>query len=450
MNTGAHQANTPCVVIGLGLTGQSCVRYLRAQGLDVLACDSRADAAGAAALRARFPEVEILTGPLEGERLARCARLVVSPGVPLSDPALVAARAAGVEILGDIELFARAARAPLSAVTGTNGKSTVTTLVADILEAAGRSVRRGGNLGTPALDLLDTVEPDDYVLELSSFQLELSMSLAPAVATVLNITPDHLDRHGSMDAYIAAKTRILTHAATAVLNADDPLVAALPVRGRRIEFTLGAPSHDRFGLRSIGESQWLAGPEGDLLAVEELGMSGRHNIANALAAAAMASARGIDYRTIAAVLRGFRGLPHRVEMAGEIAGVRYVNDSKATNPGAAIASMEGLLGTRNGVLIAGGDGKGADFTEFAEVVARRVHTVVLIGRAARVIERALAGRCECVFATDMNAAVQAAHIAARAGDVVLLAPACASLDMFTSYAERGRAFSAAVAALEHA
>ncbi|MEQ8660072.1 MAG: UDP-N-acetylmuramoyl-L-alanine--D-glutamate ligase, partial [Gammaproteobacteria bacterium] len=349
---------------------------------------------------------------------------------------------------GDIELFARAARAPVAAITGTNGKSTVTMLVADILEAAGRTVRRGGNLGTPALDLLAAVEPDCYALELSSFQLELTASLAPAVAALLNITPDHLDRHRSMDAYVAAKARILTHAAHAVLNADDALVAALPVSGPRTWFTLQAPGVDRFGLRRRRDAYWLAGPDGDLLARAELAMSGLHNVANALAAAAVANALGVDYPVIARVLREFRGLPHRVESAGEVDGVRYVNDSKATNPGAAIASIEGLLGARDGVLIAGGEGKGASFDAFASVVARHVHTVVLIGRAAHDIEQALAGRCACVVATDMTAAVAAARRAARPGDTVLLAPACASLDMFANYAERGRAFVGAVAALE--
>ncbi len=444
----AQQQTATHAVIGLGASGQSCVRHLRARGLAVVAFDSRVDAPGADAVRRAHPEVEVVTGALDAARLAGCRQLVISPGVPLDQPALVAARAAGVELLGDIELFARAARAPLAAITGTNGKSTVTTLVADMLAAAGRDVRRGGNLGPPALDLLQAHEPDCYVLELSSFQLELTSSLAPTVAAILNITPDHLDRHGSFEAYVAAKARILDRAGIAVLNADDPVVAALPVRGERVSFTLGAPGPARFGLRREGARTWLAGPGGDLLAVDELVMAGRHNVANALAAAAMARALGVDEASAVRVLRTFRGLPHRAANAGTIDDVRYINDSKATNPGAAIASIEGLLGDRDGVLIAGGDAKGATFEAFADVVARRAHTVVLIGRAARDIEQALAGRCDCVFATDLPAAVQAARRAARAGDTVLLSPACASLDMFANYAERGEIFVAAVAALE--
>ncbi len=444
----AQQQTAVHAVIGLGASGQSCVRHLRAQGLAVVAFDSRADAPGADAVRRAHPEVEVVTGALDAARLVGCRQLVISPGVPLDQPALTAARAAGVELLGDIELFARAARAPFAAITGTNGKSTVTTLVADMLAAAGRDVRRGGNLGPPALDLLQAREPDCYVLELSSFQLELTNSLAPTVAAILNITPDHLDRHGSFEAYVAAKARILDRAAIAVLNADDPVVDALPVRGERVSFTLGAPGPARFGLRRQGARAWLAGPGGDLLAVDELAMAGLHNVSNALAAAAMARALGVDDASVAQVLRTFRGLPHRAENAGTVDGVRYINDSKATNPGAAIASIEGLLGDRDGVLIAGGEAKGATFEAFAEVVARRAHTVVLIGRAARDIELALAGRCDCVFATDMPAAVQAARRAARAGDTVLLSPACASLDMFANYAERGAIFVAAVAALE--
>ena len=450
MTSGAQQQTAVHAVIGLGASGQSCVRYLRGQGLAVVAFDSRADAPGAAAVRRAHPEVEVVTGALDAARLAGCGQLVISPGVPLDQPAFAAARAAGVALLGDIELFARAARAPLAAITGTNGKSTVTTLVADMLATAGRDVRSGGNLGPPALDLLHSREPDCYVLELSSFQLELTTSLAPAVAAILNITPDHLDRHGSFEAYVAAKARILERADIAVLNADDPVVDALPVRGKRLSFTLGAPGPARFGLRREGARTWLAGPEADLIALDELAMAGMHNVANALAAAAMAQALGADDASVAQVLRSFRGLRHRAESAGTVDGVRYINDSKATNPGAAIASIEGLLGDRDGVLIAGGEAKGATFEAFAEVVARRAHTVVLLGRAARDIERALAGRCDCLVATDMPAAVQAARHAARAGDTVLLSPACASLDMFANYAERGELFVAAVAALEEA
>ena len=248
-----------------------------------------------------------------------------------------------------------------------------------------------------------------------------------------------------------ADALLVLNCPTAVTSPDAAAAAvvdALPVRGERVGFTLGVPGPARFGLRRQGARAWLAGPDGDLLAVDELAMAGLHNVANALAAAAMARALGVDDASVARVLRTFRGLPHRAENAGTVDGVRYINDSKATNPGAAIASIEGLLGDRDGVLIAGGEAKGATFEAFAEVVARRAHTVVLIGRAARDIELALAGRCDCVFATDMPAAVQAARRAARAGDTVLLSPACASLDMFANYAERGAIFVAAVAALE--
>ncbi|MEX2479729.1 MAG: UDP-N-acetylmuramoyl-L-alanine--D-glutamate ligase [Gammaproteobacteria bacterium] len=444
MTTSAQQPEADFAVIGLGASGRSCLRYLHRSGAAVVAFDTRTVAPGMDELRRLYPALEIVTGTLDEERLARCATIVVSPGVPLDQPALRALAQQGKAAIGDVELFARQARAPIVAITGTNGKSTVTTLVADMLEAAGKTVRRGGNLGTPALDLLDEPEPDCYVLELSSFQLELTTSLAPRVAAVLNITPDHLDRHGSFERYAAAKGRILARAEHAVLNADDAHVRALTTSTRRSEFSLGTPGPDRYGLLEIAGETWLAGPDGALLATRELVIAGRHNLANALAAVAIARACGAATAPLIETLRRFRGLPHRAEQVAVIDGRIFINDSKATNAGAAIAAIEGLLGPAGGVVIAGGEPKGTGFAEFAECIVRHAHTAILIGRAAPEIAESIGGRVPATFAMDMRAAVQAAAAAARPGETVLLAPACASFDMFDDYAHRGDAFRAAV------
>lgn len=450
MNVKPPDQRTDYAVVGLGATGRSCLRHLQGQGASVVALDTRAVPPALDDLRAVYPDLEIVTGGLDADVLARCTEIVVSPGVPLEEAALVAAAQRGTAIVGDIELFARQARAPIVAITGTNGKSTVTTLVADMLEAAGHRVHRGGNLGTPALDLLEYETPDFYVLELSSFQLELTTSLAPRVAAVLNITPDHLDRHGSFERYAAVKARIVARADIAVLNADDAIVSEWVTAGRRIEFGLGAPMQGGYGVTLVEGNEWLSGPEGVLLAADELAIAGRHNIANALAALAIARAAGADLPGVIDALRRFRGLPHRAEQVAVIDGRRFVNDSKATNPGAAIAAVEGLLGSGGGVVIAGGEPKGTDFEQFADCLVTHAQSVVLIGRAATAIARAVDGRIPCAFADDMAGAVRTAAAAAQPGATVLLAPACASFDMFENYAARGLAFRAAVLELDGA
>jgi len=450
MNVKVPDQRTDYAVIGLGATGHSCLRHLQRQGATVIAFDTRQTPPALDELRACYPNLEIVTGGLDTDVLARCREIVVSPGVPLEEPALVAAVQRGAALVGDIELFARQARAPIVAITGTNGKSTVTMLVADMLEAAGNAVHRGGNLGTPALDLLDREAPDFYVLELSSFQLELTTSLAPRVAAVLNVTPDHLDRHGSIERYAAAKARIVAHADIAVLNADDAIVSQWVPTGRRIEFSLGSPTPDGYGLTPVDGVAWLAGPDGRLLAAHELSIAGRHNIANALAALASARAAGADLASMVDALRRFRGLPHRAERVAVIDGRLFINDSKATNPGAAIAAVEGLIGAEGGVVIAGGEPKGTGFEQFADCLVTHVQRVVLIGRAAGAIAQAIDGRIPCTFATDMSDAVRAAAAAAQPGGTVLLAPACASFDMFENYAARGLAFRTAVLELDGA
>ncbi|MEA3278829.1 MAG: UDP-N-acetylmuramoyl-L-alanine--D-glutamate ligase [Pseudomonadota bacterium] len=444
-----EQAAEPkTLVVGLGKTGLSCARYLRAQGLPVAVVDSRPSPPGLGQAREEIPDVALFVGGFEPHVFAAAERLVVSPGVPLDEPQLAAAAARGVPILGDIELFARAAQAPVAAITGSNGKSTVTTLLGQMARLADIRVAVGGNLGDPALDLLaEGVEL--YVLELSSFQLESTETLEPQVATVLNVSPDHMDRYPDLAAYAAAKARIFRGARTAVLNRDDPVVCAMaPGAHRECGFTLGNPTlDDDFGLREQAGEVWLARGRSPLLAARELAVAGRHNLANALAALAMGEACGLPQDAMIEALRTFKGLPHRTALVAEKRGVRWYDDSKGTNPGATVAALDGLIsprGSTRAVLIAGGDCKGADFSSLVAAVERTARAVVLIGRDALMIERVLAGRVSLLHGKDMDGAVALAAEAAQPGDCVLLSPGCASFDMFDNYEHRGRVFAAAV------
>jgi UDP-N-acetylmuramoylalanine--D-glutamate ligase len=348
-----------------------------------------------------------------------------------------------VEIIGDIELFARSAIAPVVAVTGSNGKSTVTTLVGAMARREGMDVRVGGNLGTPALDLLQDHEPDLYVLELSSFQLESVQSLRCRAATVLNISPDHMDRYDSLENYAQAKQRIYANADLQVINRDDTLSAALAEHGKTsVSFGLNAPAQQDFGVIESGGQHWVVRGDERWLPVAEIRMQGRHNLSNALAALALGDAAGIGRPAMLQTLREFQGLPHRTQWVGECHGVKWFNDSKATNIGAALAAINGFEGSL--VLIVGGQGKGADFTLLAAGLNGRVKALVLIGEAAGEIERALQGRFPVQHAGTMAEAVNQCAALAAAGDTVLLSPACASFDMFNGYAHRGELFMRAV------
>ncbi|MHB8551633.1 MAG: UDP-N-acetylmuramoyl-L-alanine--D-glutamate ligase, partial [Acidiferrobacterales bacterium] len=384
------------------------------------------------------------TGPWDS-RLFRVTDLLgVSPGLSLRDPVINAALADGATAVGDIELFARAATAPVIAITGANGKSTVTTLVGEMCRAAGFDTAVGGNIGTPALDLLRDPEPDVYVLELSSFQLETTRSLNARSATVLNITPDHMDRYRSLDEYAAAKERIFHGDGLMVLNLDDSRVMAMARPGRRtVCFGLSPPRDDSdYGLVHTGGEEWIARGARALMPVAEFRLAGRHNVANALAAAALADAVGVPVDATRRALSGFMGLHHRMEVIGDRNGVLWINDSKGTNVGATVAALNGI--DRPAVLIAGGDGKGADFSLLRDAVRRRVRGLVLIGRDAPLLEQALGDLVPVVRAADMPEAVRKAVGLARDGDAVLLSPACASFDMFRNYEHRGDVFREAV------
>ncbi len=441
------------VIVGLGKTGLSVARFLGARGVAFAVTDSRAEPPGLARLKQEFPGAPLMLGGFDAQALQHAARIIVSPGVTLREPALAAARARGVEIIGDIELFAQTARAPVAAITGSNGKSTVTTLLGEMARHAGRDARVGGNLGTPALDLLEASEPDLYVLELSSFQLETTYSLNAAAATVLNLTPDHMDRYRDLAEYAAAKQHVYRGAGVLIINRDDPIVAAMAERQRTcVGFTLHEPKEGDFGVRSVRGEPWLAHGAENFLRAGALCIKGNHNIANALAALALGAAVGLPLRAMLEVLTQFKGLPHRSEWVAEQDGVAWYNDSKGTNVGATLAALSGLgatLGAGKIVLIVGGDGKNADFSILRAAVQKYARAVVLIGRDAPMLARALRNTVPMISAADMKDAVRKSRAGAQAGDAVLLSPACASFDMFSGYEERGRVFSAAVLELPH-
>jgi UDP-N-acetylmuramoylalanine--D-glutamate ligase len=450
------------VVLGLGDTGLSMTRWLARRGALVRVADSRSAPPHAAHLARELPRVPLATGAFGDATLADADLVALSPGVDRREAPIAGAIARGVPVAGDIELFAQALPSLVTrhsspppkvlAITGSNGKSTVTAMAGDMCRAAGLETVVAGNIGLPVLDALTAIEegarpPQAFVLELSSFQLESTESLAPDAAAMLNITEDHMDRYDGLDSYAAAKSRVFNGNGVQVLNRDDRRSMNMARAGRTI-FTFGRkpPQSEReWGLSA--DAQALMRGRQRLLATGELKVPGLHNAANALAAHALCHALALPEAATAGALRSFTGLPHRLQRVGEIAGVVFYNDSKGTNVGATVAALTGLQETA--VLIAGGDGKGQDFAPLAQAVAGRARAVVLIGRDAALIERALHGTAARVErATDMDAAVRQAHALARAGDAVLLSPACASYDMFRNFAHRGEVFAAAVRSLE--
>ena len=439
------------VVVGLGDTGLACARHLHAHGVDVALSDSRSSPPREEEARRSLPAAEMRLGGFDREWFEHAVELVLSPGVSPREPAVAAAADRGVPVLGEVELFARMARAPVVAVTGTNGKSTVCAWVHAMAEAAGRRAALGGNFGPPALTLLAR-DPELHVVELSSFQLETTRSLRPRVAAYLNVSPDHLDRHRGLEEYRAAKARIFRGAGTAVVWRDDAWLAALGERlaregSRVIAFTAERPREGEYGIVGDGARAWLARGTERRLAVGELALPGRHNALNALAAMAIADDLGIGSEAIEGTLRTFRGLAHRCEPIGCVGGVRWYDDSKGTNVGATVAAVGGFDVPL--VLIAGGDGKGADFEPLGRALresAERIRTVVLLGRDGPAIRSLVEGHVPVVSAGTMAEAVARAREAARPGDAVLLSPACASWDMYRDYRERGRDYRAEVLA----
>ena len=464
------------VIVGLGRTGLSCARYLRARGWRLAVTDTRQKPPELAGLAALDPTIPLSVGGLDTRLLDGADCVVASPGVSLEEPFFVTARGLGIEIVGDIELFARAADAPVVGITGTNGKSTVTTLVGRMAQRAGLRVRVGGNLGEPALDLLGmgaptlTPEAGDslpvaerlpesagfapghfeltpatqlYVLELSSFQLDATTSLDLKAATVLNVSPDHLDRYPTVAAYADSKARIFARCETAVINLDDPLVVAMPRPGQKtVSFSLRASIGADYAVATRDGEWWLTRRDEALLRVSAMKIKGLHNAANALASLALGDALGLSMHAMLEELATFTGLPHRSQWVADVHGVTYINDSKGTNVGATIAAVSGMQGPL--VMIAGGDGKNQDFAVLADAFRGKVRHTVLIGRDAAAIAVALKGVCTLEMCSSLEDAVRAAAKAAQPGDTVLLSPACASLDMFRDYTHRGAVFTQAV------
>jgi UDP-N-acetylmuramoylalanine--D-glutamate ligase len=453
------------VVLGLGDTGLSMVRWLVKRGADVRVADSRAAPPHAGRLARELSDVELATGLFTDETLQGVDLIALSPGIDRRNAPIAKAIARGIPVVGDVELFAQALdqlgtrnpeleTARILAITGSNGKSTVTAMTGAMCRAARRETVVAGNIGVPVLDALAAIEagakvPQVFVLELSSFQLESTASLAPDAAAMLNLTEDHMDRYDGLADYAAAKARVFHGKGVQVLNRDDRWSMGMARAGRTIlTFGRGAPrAESEWGIADRGPSPWLMHGAQRLVAVDRLPVKGLHNAANALAAHALCHALGLPDEPTAAALETFTGLPHRLQKVGEIEGVVFYDDSKGTNVGATVAALTGMGQTV--VLIAGGEGKGQDFSPLAAAVAGRARAVVLIGRDAGLIALALdRSGVRIESARDMEEAVQSAYAAARPGDAVLLSPACASFDMFRNYAHRGETFVAAVRQLE--
>ncbi len=479
-------AGKHALVLGLGETGLSMARFLSRRGARVRVADTRDDPPKLAALGEKVPQAELVLGAYRDESFAGIDLIAISPGVPLATPLVRAAAKRGVPVVGDIELFAQALREGNSgaqaardrnrgvqtppqsprpqvlAVTGTNGKTTVTALTGAMCKRGGLATEVAGNISPAALDALMQCEdgrrkPEVWVLELSSFQLETTRTLNPAAATVLNISEDHLDRYDGMAAYTRAKTRIFRGEGIQVLNRNDARSRGMAKAGRKqVSFGLDAPTRaEDFGLLRVDGELWLAQGATPLLAVKDLPLAGLHNAGNALAALALTRALGEPYPPLLTALRDFKGLPHRVEKVAEFDGVAFYDDSKGTNVGSTVAALNGFaeLTARGArvVLIAGGEGKGQNFAPLAEPASRYARAVVLIGRDAELIASALGASGMAVLrAASMKEAVAQARAQAQPGDVVLLSPACASFDMFRNYQHRGEVFAGCVQEIAHA
>ncbi len=428
------------VIIGMAETGLSYARYLAGLGVrDVLVMDDVQSVGRQAAFSALLPDAEF--GPIEEAPLVDAAGVYVSPGVPLATPAIANARRAGAAIHGDIEMFGDLKDAPAVLVTGTNGKSTVVTLIQQILSTGMDDVRLGGNVGTPCLDVLVN-QADSYVLEASSYQLELATNFPAEVAVLLNLAPDHLDRYETLEDYYATKRAVYNNCRKAVVNREiDPALQAQVNAEKVISIGLDEPRHQHdIGMRDTAVCQ------GDevLFNSADLNIAGEHNLLNVMAAVAVGLLMDISPATMLPAVRAFKGLDHRGQRVAESRGISFINDSKATNPGAMLAAVTGFAEGKNVRLIAGGDAKGLSFNEVAPALAANVSAAYLIGKNRDNIRAALSRFVTVIDCEDLGHATAAAYQDAKDGDVVLLAPGCASFDEFRNYIQRGEAFVDAV------
>ena len=444
-----------CVIVGLGSTGLSCAKHFAAEGRPFKVVDSRLNPPGLEELKRLMPEIECELGEFSQQTFLTASELVVSPGVRLKTPEIVAAIHAGIPVTGDIDIFSKVVKAPIVGVTGSNGKSTVVALLTEILRKAGKNFGLGGNLDgenfKPALDLLQEDPKDLYVLELSSFQLETTVSLGAEVAVLLNLSEDHMDRYQNLTDYHAAKQRIFNGCAQIVVNRDDPFSSPIERRDESMwDFGFSRPGVNGLGLLEEDGDQYLAYQFKKIVWVNELKVFGQHNISNVLAASAIAMALGIELEHISAAIVEFSGLPHRCQWVRNVSGIEFYNDSKGTNVGATAAAVEGLGQRISGhiVLIAGGVGKGADFRSLAPVINRWGKEVILIGQDAVEMAASFDADIRTYFASDMEDAVAVALDHAEPGDAVLLSPACASFDMFDNFQHRGQAFIQSVESLQ--
>ena len=431
------------LVIGLGSTGVSCIDYLINNKEYTTAADTRSNPPNYEIIKRKYPNLEIETGNISTSLIESADVIVVSPGISFKESCIQKAIKLKKKVIGDIELFLNVVDAPIIAVTGTNGKTTVTTLLGEMAEKSGLNVLVGGNIGTPVLNLLNEPSPDLYVLELSSFQLQTAYSMSFDVSVLLNITEDHIDHHGSMRAYKNAKVKIFQNCKKAVIN---NVLKFTPQNVDVFKFSLNNPlSGNDYGIVEINKNRFLANYDKIIMPISKIKIAGTHNQENALAALAAGNAFGLNQKSMISVLEVFEGIEHRCQLIADTNRIKWYNDSKATNVGAAIAAVEGL-GTerKNIILIVGGTGKNADFTPLFESVNKYVKKIILFGRDAELICNALNGSSSMIFAEDLKDVIDRAKNIAEAGDIVLFAPACASFDMFKNYEHRGKEFVKAV------
>lgn len=447
------------VVIGLGKTGYSCVEYFTARKLPVAVIDTRNNPPGKELLAENFPEVATHFGGVACDLLEQAEQVILSPGVSIYLPELCKLRANGIPIVGDIELFAKEVRSvPIIAITGSNAKTTVTQLVGEMAKHAGVNAHVGGNIGIPALSMLKLAQPEYYVLELSSFQLETIESLKPKLATVLNVSHDHLDRHGNFDEYLQLKQKVYQNSEITLFNRGDKNTFPPEHHGtKRMSFGLDKPKTSKndevhYGVIKTNGETWMARNSEPLIPVNDLYRREQHNVQNALAALAIGDVMGLPVESMRETLTKFTGLMHRCQVIGQHNQVDWINDSKGTNVGATIQAIQSYAQNTNAsklrlksdekiILIAGGEGKDTNFSSLASVVKKSVKAVILLGRDRVLIGKALAGAAPLFFVDDLHQAVKLAEKVAKAGDTVLLSPACSSFDMFDNYAQRGEIYT---------
>ena len=427
-------------VIGAGLTGQSVVRHFSAKGIQCILFDTRNSPPGLDEISNQYPSLKIVLGQLPLEMLSVCTEVVVSPGVSLNLPELVEVRKLGIPTVTDIQVFIRENCKPVIAITGSNGKSTVVTLLERVASAAGEDYRAAGNIGIPVLGMLSE-NVAGYILELSSFQLEGVSVLNADIACVLNVSADHMDRYNSLMAYSQAKQRVYLGAKHLMCNKQDPLTHPLQAKGSQITvISSSEPDLKEYGIRTIAGVEWLCFGLNQIVSVDDIKLQGRHNWFNCLVVIAVADSMGWSREAVISELKSYSGLPHRCEVVGKYRGITFINDSKATNPGATQQAIRGLGNDKNIILIAGGDGKGVEFDVLCPDVRASVKAAYLIGKDAQLIEQVISNDTETRIVDSLDKAVMGAISVAIPGDTVLLSPACASMDMFKSYEQRGQIY----------